>query len=52
MNVPVNKAQLVYRLDCKDAFRDVKPCDIFREGIVFDEHRHEIASRKKFHDQI
>ena len=48
----MNKAQLVYRLNCKDTFRDVKPCDIFREGIVFDEHRHKIATGKELHDEV
>jgi hypothetical protein len=39
-------------LDSQYTFGDVKSGHVFREGIVFDEHGHEVAARKEFHDKI
>ena len=49
---PVNEAQLVHGLDGEHTFRDVETSDIFREGVVLDQHRHEIASRQELHDKV
>ena len=37
---PMDKAEIVYSLDGKGALGHVKPCYIFRENIIFHQHRH------------
>ena len=49
---PVDETKLVYRFDREHTLRHVETGDIFREGIVLDEHRHEIASGQELHDEV
>ena len=51
-HVPVDETQLVDSLNGKHTLRNVETSDIFRESVVLDQHRHEIASRQELHDQI
>lgn len=43
--LPMHKSHLVYKLNCKNAFGDIKTSYVFREGIVLDQHGHQIATR-------
>lgn len=49
---PVNEAKLVDGLDGEDALRHVEASDVFAEGVVFDEHRHEVSSGEKLHEEV
>lgn len=43
-DAPVNEAKLMDSLDGKNTLGDVEARDIFREGVILDQHGHEIAS--------
>jgi hypothetical protein len=45
MNSPMNEAQLVDCLDSQHTLGHVEPRHVLREGVVLDEHGHEISSR-------
>ena len=49
---PVNEAKRVDSLNGEHALRNVESCHILREGVILDQHRHEIPSRQELHDQI
>ena len=51
-HAPVNETKLMNSLDSKNTLRDVETSNVFGEGVVLDQHRHEIASRQELHDQI
>jgi hypothetical protein len=51
-NEPVNEAELVNRLDRQHTLSHVKPRHVLREGIVLDEHRHQVASGKELHEEV
>ena len=42
----------MYSFYRKDTFCNIEPGDIFREGVVLDEHRHKITTWKEFHDKV
>ena len=51
-SIPMNEAQFMYSLDCKNTLRYIEPRHVFREGIILDEHGHQVASRKELHNEI
>lgn len=48
----MNESHLVDIFDGKNTLGNVKPGDIFRESVVFDQHRHQVAPGQKLHDQV
>lgn len=42
---PMNKAQLVNRLDSQDNLGDIESGNIFREYLILDQHCHQISTR-------
>ena len=50
--VPVNEAYLVHGFNREDTLRDVETGDVLREGVVLDEHRHQISSWQELHDEV
>lgn len=51
-NTPMNEAKLMDSFNCENTLRHVETCYIFREGVVFYKHCHEIAAGKELHDEI
>lgn len=49
---PMDEPQMMDSFNGQNTFSEIKPRDIFRKGVIFDEHRHQVASRKKFHDKV
>ena len=49
---PVNKAGLVDGFDGKSRFGDVELGDFLREGVLLDQQRHHVATRKKLHYEV
>lgn len=49
---PVDEAQLVDGFNGENTLCDVETSDIFREGVVLDQHRHEVASGEELHDEV
>lgn len=52
MVLPVDEPELVDSFDGEDTLCDVESSDILGECIIFDEHRHEVATRQELHDQV
>jgi len=52
VNVPMDEAQLVHRLDGQRDLSHVKARDVFGEDLVLDEHGHEIAARQELHEHV
>lgn len=50
--LPMNKAQLVYRLNCKGDLSHVESGDVLGEDLILDEHCHQVTSRKKLHEHV
>lgn len=48
----MDEPQIMDSFNGQNTFSEIKPRDIFRKGVIFDEHRHQVASRKKFHDKV
>ena len=43
---------MVDSFDSEDTLRNVETGDILREGVVLDEHRHQISTRQELHDEV
>ena len=41
---------IMCELNCDDALRNIEPRHVFREGIVLDQHRHQVVSGRGLHD--
>jgi len=42
----MNETEVItYDFNCEIALRDIKPRHVFREGIVLDQHRHQVSGR-------
>lgn len=52
LDLPMNEAKVVDSLDSENTLCNVETGDIFRECVVLDQHRHEIASRQELHDEV
>lgn len=48
----MNEPELVHGFDRQDALGHVEPRHVFRERVVLDEHRHEVASGQKLHQEV
>lgn len=51
-SLPVNEAHLVDILDGEDTFGNIEPGHVLREGVVLDQHSHQISARQELHDQV
>ena len=49
---PVDEAKLVDRFYRQHALRNVESRHVLGEGVVFDQHRHQVTAGQKFHDQV
>jgi len=50
--IPVNEAEVMDSLDGEDTLSHVEAGDILREGVVLDEHGHEITAWQELHDEV
>ena len=48
----MNETEVMHGLDRKNALCDVEPRHVLREGIVLDQHRHQVASGQELHDEV
>ncbi len=48
----MNEAEFVHCLDGEHNLGHVKASDVLREDFVFDQHRHQIATREELHEHI
>ena len=48
----MDETEVMHGLDRENALRDVEPRHVLREGIVFDQHRHQVSSGQELHDEI
>ena len=49
---PMDETKVMHGLDRKNALCDVEPGHVLGEGIVLDQHRHQVSSRQELHDEI
>ena len=50
--LPMDKTEVMHGLNRKNALGDVEPRHVLREGIVLDQHRHQVSSSQELHDEI
>jgi hypothetical protein len=48
----VDEAELMHSFDSENTLGHIKPRDVLREGVVLDEHGHQVASGKELHDEV
>lgn len=48
----MNEPKLVDRLDRQHTLGHVEPRDVLGEGVVLDEHGHEVASGQELHEEV
>src|SRR6267154_1023593 len=48
----MDEAELMDSVDGKYTFCNVEASDIFGEGVIFNEHGHEVAAMEELHDKI
>lgn len=48
----MDETKVVHGFDCENALCDIKPGHVLREGIILDQHRHQVSSRQELHDEI
>jgi hypothetical protein len=48
----MDETQLVHCLNGKNTFRHIEACDILREGIILDQHGHQVSARQELHDEV
>lgn len=49
---PMNETEVVHSLNRKNALGNVEPRNILREGVVLDQHRHQVSSSQELHDEV
>lgn len=49
---PMYESKLMHCFYGQNALCNVEPRDVLRECIIFDQHRHEVATRQELHNQI
>jgi len=52
LHSPMDETKVMYGLDRKNTLCDIEPRHVLREGIVFDQHRHQVSSGQELHDEI
>jgi hypothetical protein len=52
MHIPMYISEFMDGFNGKDALCHVESGNVFRENIILHQHGHEIASRKKLHDEV
>lgn len=48
----MDETKVMDGLDGENALRDVEPGHVLREGVVLDQHRHQVPSGQELHDEI
>lgn len=48
----MNETKVMHGLDRKNALGDIEPRHVLREGIVLDQHRHQVSSSQELHDEV
>lgn len=48
----MDEAELVDPFQCEHALGNVEPRHVLGEGVVFDEHRHQVAAGQKLHQEV
>lgn len=48
----MNETKTMNGFDCHHTFCHIEARHIFREGVILDEHCHQVTTREKFHDQV
>jgi hypothetical protein len=48
----MDEAEVVHGLDRENALGDVEPRHVLREGVVLDQHRHQVSSSQELHDEV
>lgn len=48
----MNETKFMYGFDCQNTFRNVESSHVLGEGIVLDQHSHEVSSRQELHDEV
>ena len=48
----MDETQVMHGLYRENALGDVEPRHVLREGIVLDQHRHQVASGQELHDEV
>ena len=48
----MDETKVVHGLDRENALRDIEPRHVFREGIILDQHRHQVPSSQELHDEV
>lgn len=51
-NEPMDEAELVNGLDGEHTLGHVEARDVLAEGVVLDQHRHEVSSGKELHEEV
>ena len=49
---PMYETEVVHSLNRKNALGNVEPRNILREGIVLDQHRHQVSPSQELHDEV
>ena len=49
---PMYETEVVHSLNRKNALGNVEPRNILREGVVLDQHRHQVSSSQELHDEV
>ena len=48
----MDKTEVMHGFDRENALGDVEPRHVLREGIILDQHRHQVSSSQELHDEI
>ena len=49
---PMDETKVMDGLDRENALCDIEPGHVLREGIVLDQHRHQVTPSQELHDEI
>ena len=48
----MDETEVMHGLDGENALGDIESRHVFREGIVLDQHRHQVTSSEELHDEV